>query len=223
MREYMALERGEIKLGLIPVIGKSGLAGLIADFHRNYPGIHLDFIEKNSMELIELLQRAEIDAAIIVEPPDIGDIMRTISIYPLIEDEIGLVTHEFHHFANKRSIKLAEVADEPFILLHKTSAVYSLIINACQEAGFFPKIVFSSTYLNTVVGLVVEGMGISLLASKEVSALPNIVYIPLETPIKHKTSLIVTNTSQSRPIKAFIKHCSEWFRHNLKGKNVHEY
>ena len=209
MREHKALENGTLNLGCIAVVGRLGLTAAIADFQRHYPGINIKFEERNTAELIEMLQRSQVDVAILSPPLDI-EYEKIVDTFPLIEDEIVMVVDELHPLAKKRSINLKEASRESYILLNSTT-VYSIALKACQEAGFAPDIIYKSSHLDTVIGLVSERLGISLLPSKQVTNLPNIVKIPLDPSEKHTTSLAIAKNVRCGNIeKAFIDHCLKW-------------
>jgi len=60
----------------------------------------------------------------------------------LKEDEIVLIVPENHRFAQRKSIKLAEVADDDFITLPLNYNFREVADLLCQAAGFMPKVVF---------------------------------------------------------------------------------
>lgn len=60
-------------------------------------------------------------------------------------------------------IRLAEVADEPFVALRPTSALRKLGDDLCAAAGFRPKIVFEGDDLSNVRGLVAAGLGVAIV------------------------------------------------------------
>lgn len=210
MKEHRALEKGSLNLGCIAVVGRLGLTAAIADFQRKYPGIHIKFYERNTSELLEMLQRLQIDIAIL-SPPLVADYQKTIEMYPLIEDEIVVVVDEFHPLAIRHSIKLSEISQESFILLNSTTVMYSIAMESCQMAGFVPNIIYESTHIDTILGLVVERLGITLLPSKQVNHMPGAVLIQLDPPVRHTTSLAVSKEFRNRNTeKAFIDHIIKW-------------
>lgn len=209
MRGHKAMENGILNLGCIAVVGRLGLTSAIADFQRHYPGININFEERNTAELIEMLQRSQVDVAILSPPLD-KEYEKIIDTFPLIEDELMMVVDELHPLAKKRSINLNEASQESYILLNSTT-VYTIALQACQEAGFVPNIIYKSSHVDTIIGLVSERLGISLLPSKQITNIPNIVQIPLDPPVKHTTSLAVAKNIKCGKIeKAFIDYCLKW-------------
>ena len=162
MEEFTSLERGSLSVGTIPVYSSRGLISLFTSFQKKYPGIQLEIKEKLTNELIDLLKKSELDMAIIALPFDM-DPLNTFTTYPMIEDEVVLITHKSHPFAKRRSINLSEAADQNFIFINHASTLYQICIDACKEAGFTPKITYESSQIDMVAGLVEEGLGVSLI------------------------------------------------------------
>jgi LysR family transcriptional regulator, transcription activator of glutamate synthase operon len=212
MEEFTSLERGGLSVGTIPVYSSRGLISLFTSFQKKYPGIQLEIKEKLTNELIDLLKKSELDIAIIALPFDM-DPLNTFTTYPMIEDEVVLITHKSHPFAKRRSINLSEAADENFIFINHASTLYQICIDACKEAGFTPKITYESSQIDMVAGLVEEGLGVSLITLREAkfSVQTNIAIVRLETTIKHTTALAIrSRLNQSNAMKAFVKHSLEW-------------
>ena len=68
-----------------------------------------------------------------------------------------------HEFAHRQRIRLAEVADAPFIAMRQTSDLRKLGDDLCMAAGFRPKIVFEGDDLTNVRGLVAAGLGVAIV------------------------------------------------------------
>lgn len=218
MKEYSALERGHLTIGSISEMGRRGLTSIIAGFFNKYPGIHLDIIEKLPADLFDLLRIGKIEAAFVCMPSQLHLDSTTESmftVYPLWEDDIVMVTNKSHRFAQKKSINLSEAKDEPFVFIERAFGLQALF----ENAGYYPKIIFESAQNDTILGLVAEGLGISLLSSCLVDRFPNVAVIPLNDSLKRITTLIVPKqTRLSGPMKAFINHSLDSRLINLQEK-----
>lgn len=214
IQEYTGIERGKIVLGTIPVISYFGLTSLITAFHKMYPGIELKIKEAESKTLLNLRRSREIDIAIITQKED-ADFFNSFVLYPLVNDELVLVTEKFHPLSTKGgTIKLAAAADERYIFMTPNSWSYNLCSTACNTAGFEPKIVHESSYLDTTAGLISAGLGVSLLSLRVASILSErypLELIRLENPPKITIALgIPPELRTVRCIRAFEKFALEW-------------
>jgi LysR family transcriptional regulator, transcription activator of glutamate synthase operon len=79
------------------------------------------------------------------------------------------------------TVALADVAAEPFIALHSTSALRQLGDRLCAAAGFRPRVVFEGDDLSNVRGLVAAGLGVAIMPAPRVGtpfAVPGPVAYP---------------------------------------------
>ncbi len=93
-------------------------------------------------------------------PPIEGKNIQCIS---LLKEELFIIVPKKHLLASRKSIKLAEVSNEPFISFKKNHGIRDLTEVLCKEAGFVPNIVYEGDVTNSLLTLVRIGMGIALL------------------------------------------------------------
>lgn len=91
------LRKGRVLMGISTFRGSFLLPPVLNAFHMEYPDIHIEIIEKNSMVLEQLLQNGEMDLALLVMPVKTfrGD------VEPLMRDEICLITRSGHPIMEK--------------------------------------------------------------------------------------------------------------------------
>ena len=213
MREYSPHSQGHLRLGSIPVMERLGLTPLIVAFQKKYPKINIELKERQNKELLELLKRAEIDLAFITASVPGVSVHPTISCYPLMEDDIVLVTNQSNPLAKRLSIDLADAKDEVYFLLDSDSGMYQICMDAFQKAGLTPLKIHESRSIETIIRLVMEGLGVSFLTWRLAKSftLPEIAIIQLNHPFKRTTALGVRDQPHlTVPVKAFVKHALEW-------------
>lgn len=206
MIEYSQLKRGYLKVGAIPNLIYMGVIKLIADFQKKYPGIQIKLYEDNSDDLLKMMQANELDVAFITYPY----ISKTeLDFYPLIYDDLVLVVSRNHPLANRDIVKVSELAEEKFLMVASTTGLRQSLIQLCREAGFEPNIIFETAHVETITGLVNEGIGITLFARRiaEGLASKHNRIIKLDTSLKRVTGLAVSRSSNllaTRTFKEFV-------------------
>ena len=67
--------------------------------------------------------------------------------------------------ATRRAIALTDLKDEEWMLvgLRGTCADSNIVLHACQEAGFEPRVAYTSDDYFAIQGLVASGMGVALV------------------------------------------------------------
>lgn len=81
---------------------------------------------------------------------------------PLDEQRLHLVVPADHRLAGRRRIRLAEVAEEPFVGLERGYGLRAITDGFCAQAGFVPRLAFEEE-TETLRGLVAAGLGVALL------------------------------------------------------------
>lgn len=114
------------------------LLGLLKKFLSNYPETKFRQFVASMPEIQYHLKSGEIDFCITSMPIE-GFEVESI---PLLEDEILLCVPTNHRLAGRTSVKLAELADDPFIFLTKNYCFQDIVNNIFKQAGFTPKVIF---------------------------------------------------------------------------------
>ena len=211
MHECTIQSQGHLTIGSIPVMGRLGLTQLIVSFQKQFPKIDIEIKERQNRELVDLLKRSELDLALltITESQMVNS---HVNFLPIIEDEIVLISDRRHPLANQTSINLKDVKNEVFILLDSDSGMYPIYLDAFHTAGFMPKIQ-QTRNSETIVSLVAEGLGISLLTCRLVDTFDasKIAKIRLNQPFKRTIALASRNQLHTPlPVKKFLDHASKW-------------
>ena len=70
-----------------------------------------------------------------------------------------------HPLATRRAISLTDLRDEDWMLvgLRGTCADSNIVLRACQQAGFEPRVAYTSDDYFAIQGLVASGMGVALV------------------------------------------------------------
>ncbi|WP_257957137.1 LysR substrate-binding domain-containing protein [Nocardioides sp. B-3] len=132
---------------------------LIRSYRAERPDVRFDLRQHGDAGLVEDLLGGAVDLAITGEQPDHPQVeSRRLLIEPL-----RLVVSPDHRFAGRRSVRLADPAGDPFIVLKRGFSLRDVTQRLCGEAGFAPEIGFEGEEVETLRGLVAAGLGVALL------------------------------------------------------------
>lgn len=207
--EYTTTEKGQITLGILPIVGYYPLPNLVASFNKIFPSINFQLLENQCTELLDMVLTTEIDAAIVQQTlPN-----PHLQFYNLLTDRMVLVTSKNHPLAAKKSVELAELKNEKFIIPPRPSGHYHDFLDACHSEGFEPDILMTCSHVRTILGLVREELAITMLSSS-IAALDvdsTLSIIPLTPTIYRKIYLVLRTDSDISPIlKLFVKFALQW-------------
>lgn len=205
LKDYSSQNKRSICITSIPVMNQYGVTDMITSFKKGYPDVDMIITEKDTQYVIKSLENPHTDLVILRERflPQ-GD----YKIFPLVDDELVLITNSSHRFADRESIHLSEAANENFILLSTETCLYNTCLEECTKAGFIPHTLHTNIRLETIKSFVLQGLGVSLMMNKMARyfADPNIRIIKLhEKPIL-TLSIVTRDEPLSSVCSTFIKY-----------------
>lgn len=202
MKKYVLGEAGRLNIAGNPALKVNGIMHKIATFQKHYPEITIDLLEAECFDLYPLLEANKIDAAFLTYFEKYEQRKVPLEGFPVVYDELVLVTNKSHPFAQMKVIDLRDARPEKFIFFCKSSGLYAQTLDACHDAGFEPKCAFETKYVDTCLGLVAEGIGIALLSSNSVKNTQwrNVTTIPLKQKVPRIISLVYQKKKNLSPI-----------------------
>lgn len=218
IQKYIAVEKGRLSIGIMPMNDYLGLTKLIAAFMMRYPGVDIEIKEAGAFDLIQDLYATKIDLALMTI---LEDYIFKIPLdsYPLLKDELVLITPLFHAFAGKEVIAISELADQRWILPRSTHGLHHIIRKMCQDAGFKPQVVCEISQAETTAGLVSAGIGISALSRRIATVLlaeHNFSIVKIAPLAFRSTALVIPPGPHHQPtITAFMEFTLAWAKGNV--------
>lgn len=150
---------GTLRLGLPPTSGSAFFSAVLCRFQETYPQIALEVTETPSNTIMKLMEQNKLDLGVVIEPFSHPN-YQSHTVY---HSETVLIVPIDHPLAKKRCVDFAQLQEETFIAMSPDYMFHDVIINRCQQAGFTPNIVFTTSQWDGLYALVAEGMGISFL------------------------------------------------------------
>ena len=155
----LGLKKGHIRIGLPPIFDAHFFLKIIGCFHERYPGITFQLVEDGSKKIEDDVDNNLLDVGVVVLPTN----NEMFEHFSFMEEDLKLILHPTHPLANQIEVKLAELANESFILFNKDFVLNDRIINACNNIGFNPHIISESSQWSFIEEMVASKLGISLL------------------------------------------------------------
>lgn len=207
LNDYKMLKRGSIKVGITPIVGAFLFPPLYAKFQKAYPYFAPVFIERGSLAIRNQLEKAELDVGILIT----SNISDRLASVPITTCQIMVCFSERYEFCQDESVDFSKLCNYPFILFREDTYSRKMILDECSKYGFKPNIVFSSSQIETVLGLVEQGLGITFLPDAVVYKHPSIKYRPLTKPLVIETGIAWNKDKYiSSAAKTFIEFVSKF-------------
>ncbi len=182
------LRGGRLRLAAFESAAATVMPIAISAFAQQYPAVELSMTLLEPEEAVAALRAGDIDLAITFGAGKREDRDgEGVTHHHLLEDPMYLVLPPNHPLARKRGVRLADLADEPWIGGAPDCECNRMISQACLRFGFDPRIAFETDDYSAVQGFVAAGVGVSLIAELGLRTVrDDIVIRPLgrDTPVR---------------------------------------
>jgi LysR family hydrogen peroxide-inducible transcriptional activator len=165
MREPLT---GPLHLGVIPTIAPYCLPRWLPRVRRACPALELYLHEDQTARLVRRLREGELDLLLLalpVEGPDLESLL-------LFEEPFVLAAPRGHALARSPGKRIAEsdLVGEPVLLLEDGHCLRDQALSICRHAGAREAEQVRASSLSTLVQMVANGLGLTLLPASAVAA-----------------------------------------------------
>jgi len=155
---------GIIRMGTIPTVGPYLLPKVLPSLRETYSSLKLYLVEDLTHRLIDSLHRGQLDVVLLALPYDCGAAETVI----LFDDPFVVGLPRSHPLAKQVNIKPQRLWRENLLLLKDGHCLRDHALAACHLAD--RRLVFEATSLPTLVQMVDNGLGTTLLPVLAINA-----------------------------------------------------
>jgi DNA-binding transcriptional LysR family regulator len=156
-------EAGWIGIAFLSSINYEVLPNVIRKFRNHYPNIEMFLQEKNDADQNQALLERRVHVGFTRFPIANEELESKV----ILRENVIIAMPASHPLANKPKIRLADLANESFIMFsqNQPSAYADYLSRLCAEAGFQPRVVQNVGEMQTAIGLVAAEIGIIAVPS----------------------------------------------------------
>jgi len=208
--ELRGLGRGTLRLGANETTCLYVLPEVLASFKQAYPQVQVDIHRAITRSITERIIEGTLDFGIVTLPVK-NSRLQTLTIH---RDEMALIVSPTHTLATKRSVKMSDLEDEPFILHKIGTTTRERLVKHFNDGGVKMKVTMELASIETIKRFVAIGMGISIVPrlciEKEVKE-GNLQALTIrDARFKRQLGLIYNKDRyQSQAARAFLALISE--------------
>lgn len=206
---------GEFKLALIPTVAPYLLPKFISFFANENPKVSLSIREMTTAQIIEALDRDEIDAGILATPLN----SNSIDERPLYYEPFYVYTSPNHPLAKLKSVSEDDLTANGIWLLSEGHCLRNQVVKLCstrKTSAVFKNVSFESGSMDTIMELIEQGHGYTLLpalAGARVSEKNRGGLKEIKSPIPIREISLVYRRSQYK--HAILKALSDCIKKHL--------
>lgn len=174
-------ETGSLTVAFAASVMFLSLPRIIRRFRAQFPNVRLELRELPTGPQIIALRNGELDIGFLREPSRDAE----LTTETVMREGLLLALSKRHELASRKRLRLADVANEDFVLFPRDLApgLYAHVLAVCAEAGVHPRIVQTSRELYTTVSLVEAGLGVTIIpASVRQMGWRGVRYYPIGSP-----------------------------------------
>jgi LysR family hydrogen peroxide-inducible transcriptional activator len=198
-------EGGRLRIGAIPTIAPFLLPDTVVRFRKDHPAVQLQLKEDLTERLLADLLSGDLDVGLMALP--IRD--ERLHVEKLFAEPLVVALPAKHPLAARTEVKLADISEEPFILLDDVHCFGDQVLSFCHRGGLEPRVVCRGEQIVTLLAMVAAGQGVSVVP--EMASLADsaklCVYRPLGKPVPTRTLCAVWHKQRYRPasLRAFVE------------------
>ena len=210
IEEMSAMERGRIVVGAIPTVAPYFLPQRLASFAAEFPGVHVSVLEDTTPVLLERLQEAAIDMALMALPVPRDQFV----CQELLREPLYLVFPRGHRLAGSSKVRLKQVENDSFLLLKEGHCFRENTLSACSRAKVQPNVVFESGQFATILAMVAANTGVSVVPEMALEKRDGCCFIPIADEGAYRRVGVVQLKQhfRSRSQRAFLRHLQQTTR-----------
>ena len=165
-RSHEEMLTGELRLGVIPTIGPFLLPSLLSELRKEYGKLKLYLKEEMSGVLLQQLQQGKLDLIILAFPYPLPE-MESVKLF---SDEFLLCLPPGHQLEKSKLVSQKNLRGESLLLLEEGHCLRDHALEACKLGKDDAQIVYQGNSLHTLVQMVANGLGVTLLPQMAISA-----------------------------------------------------
>ncbi len=180
MRERVAshqrLEGGTVRIGGGATAVSFVLPEAIAAFQAAHPQVRFQMREAGSSEIADDVVAGRLELGVVTLP--VRD--RELDVTPLTTDRIVLVARRDHPLAQRRRVRIQDLADQAFVAFEAGSALRQIIDGKLRDAGVEVNVVMELRSIPAILRMVATTGNLAFVSQLGMEQQPGVVAVPVQ-------------------------------------------
>jgi DNA-binding transcriptional LysR family regulator len=193
-----------LRIGILQSLSSRHVSKLLVSFRRVNSHVAIEVCDESSEQLVELLANRQLDAVLTI----LDDGTAKFASRVLFKEPYVLAVSEDHRFAQRESVTLADLHDEPFIVRTGRDR-FQDASNALVSRGIKIRVVYKIAQIDRTLALVAAGIGLSLIPAR--LGTPGVKMVQVADMDFFRTYGLLWSREREDDLKEFIKfaesHC----------------
>ncbi|MCF5663941.1 LysR family transcriptional regulator, partial [Pseudomonas marginalis] len=177
-RDLAALRRGVVTIAALPSVCAGTLPPALRLFRERFAGIEVRLHDLVAHRIHAQVRSGEVDFGIGVR----ARLSHGLAFVPVLNDRLCAFVPVDHPLTRHRQLSLEQLADQPIILTGRDSSVREQVDALFDETRLTMNAGMEANYMSTVLALVRQGLGISVLPESAADSLEGLKRISIDHP-----------------------------------------
>ncbi|WP_151482195.1 LysR family transcriptional regulator [Streptomyces albicerus] len=161
LADLVAGRTGRLAVRYFATAGAALVAPAVARVRAEHPDVQVELKLIDPEDPLPDVKEGRADLALVVRPDEAAQ--DGVRLVRLLDDPYLAVLPKGHRLAGRRTLALADLAEEPWVGSEWPGPCLDAQLSACEAAGFRPRFVVESEDYVTAQGFVAAGLGVSLI------------------------------------------------------------
>jgi DNA-binding transcriptional LysR family regulator len=198
-------EIGHLAIGFVPSADLDLLPRVLTLWRSRFPHVDVELHALLPGEQVDALRQGRIQAGFVRLPIDEAGLI----VEPIQREPLVAALPEHHTLARRARVRVSDLKNDSLILFPRRIApgYHDLLVAACQRAGFTPVVSHETESIQTNIGLIAAGLGVSLLPqSIRNLRRKGVVYRPLAPPVPYvEMAIAYARDDTSAVLQSFLR------------------
>ncbi|WP_026607512.1 LysR family transcriptional regulator [Methylocapsa acidiphila] len=147
-----------LRIGILQSLSSRHVSGLLSGFRRANPHVAIEVFDGSSEQLSAFLEEQQLDSILTI----LNGAPSTFASLVLFKEPYVLAVPEEHKLAHRKSVSLADLHDEPFILRTRCD-FYHDSTKALAARGIKVRVIYQTDQDDRALALVAAGLGLAFV------------------------------------------------------------
>ena len=158
-RSLSTAAAGYVAVAALPSLSATILPRIVEAFRKENPAISIHLRDAVGIRVAAMVRAGEADFGF----GSLSSADPELEFTPLFKDRLVAIFGPETPFGRRRALSLADLAQQPLILMDRESTVRTVVDRALASIGHYAPPAFEASYMSTALGMVKAGLGVTIL------------------------------------------------------------
>jgi LysR family transcriptional regulator, transcriptional activator of the cysJI operon len=197
-----------LKIAITPVYSRVMMPFILGSFQKANPDIMIKIDLGNSDDMLKTLVNMQNDVAVLANQIT----SQKVFAFPLLKEELALITCNDHPLSAKESVSLQEIVEYPLVIREEGSSTRRVVLSALKSMNIAIPSLIEVRSTEFIKEWVSQGKGVSILIKRAVmdDERKYLKVIPLKESLFLKVSVLFLKSKKyDTSIQKFVDHIAQ--------------